>query len=496
MKQNSVLSSESSIDRLCLSLNQLSNDRQEDAGLGESHDCHVTQPTTDRVAQETARTIESEIDSISPCSESRVPPMNDIIVGGAVLPMNDVIVGGAEMTLPLEGANGVCEKEGESSDDDACVTHSDTAQNSHALLSSSRVEPHSTHSSPLTVMATPTVRLPGSSSTSDASPQSSECSHSTRPLTPPSSTPSQSPAPSTPSQLSPSPSSAPLRPAVAKDTVATDMVAQLRVDNRLPYKTDQSRSSRAGGNETTPQKDEWPDLHSFSTDEVKVQIAGTRPPDDITQYPLTINERGRGEMSPLYTSSTTSNGEVRVHPMEPPPQNGAAAYPHMGHPTPYHMPYPWMGPQGPYFYCNYNYPSGGYYPAPGPHVMWQPAHPPPMMNAPPSHTPPMCTQGGYHENGHTPLDETPPTAVGAGSSDGELDRPSSSEREEEMGGEGEKEIEGEREGEGEREREDSDEGSERASGDEDAIETSEEIVEQGGESSAIVPTHHPLETTW
>ena len=573
-KQSSVLSNESTIDELCSSLKQLGSDRQQYGALWESHDSHVVQSVDCHMTSSESHTTSSESHMTSAdgcttaphdshviesanghmtsteghvtCAEShmtppeillqqvvattshKVPPMTEGTEDLTIHHQHDSRVPPiceCEPTLHSEvsttaGVNtGDCK--GETEVVDVCGSGTDSAPASPTKPS---LQPHnvSTPQSSLTASVGHESTQPSSCSVSNASPQSSSDPTCT-PLT--SSATSQSPAPSSPpSQLSPSPSPK----HIVGDRVAMDTVARLPMTAREPYETDQAISNHTDDDQTVPQEeeDEWPDLHSPVTTEVKVHPQEAHPPHhDIIEtdsapsvikspYSLYTNEGGREDVPPLYTSSDT-NAEVRVHPFEPHLLNAAAAYPHHTHILPpYPMPWQWMTGPLPTTTLGYNYygvpylPPGSFY-AGGPQVVWSRFHGGPHVDLPPPPPPFSGPQYGVvynniNEDSSVKSDKTPPTSVvemDARSSEDEVESSVGQEEGEEREGK-DGEVE-EREGE-EREKEEGEEEEkederwvgECASG--DGGEVSDVVLEVGGDccEDVIIPAHHPLESTW
>lgn len=345
-RQDSVLSSESSIDKFHLSLKRLSDDQQ--VGLQESPDSHMTgadnhmTPENTQTNTETPRHTGMESHVTTATTETSTSNVEEIKHSDSMEEAVAADVSTGEGRLQV-------------SDSGNSSAPASPAKSSH-------------HPLPMTVLSLSVparVVAPSSSSGSEPSPHSSVCSQSTRPHSP--STPSQSPEPSTPSRVSPSPS--PTSLTVAGDTVHNK-------------ETDQSGVST---DTLAPQEDEWPDLHVTPTSDVRVQPEEPHPPQDNvnepdrnwpldSQYVTPSDEGGRCEGSDSHPSV-----EFGGHPLEPHPQNAAAAYPHMI-PPPHQYGLRWFGhplppTAGPYGYYHAPFIPQGYYPPT--HHMWPP--PPHML---------------------------------------------------------------------------------------------------------------------
>ena len=501
-RKSSVLSNESSIDELQLSLKRLSEDRQSD--LLESPDSRVIQPndhmTSDRddvttaETQQTAKEIPSAIATTdsqsSSIAQGRVPTGDAVeqVENHGTNHLNDV----CDTTgVQAHVCKGKQQHQVEESDaGNSGIPDSPVELSCHPLPVAPTLSP-----SRLSVSATAHPVPPCSSSGSGTS-------------SPSPSTPSQSPALSTPS---PSPSPSPL-------TVTGNTVTRLQSDDRMQvrYETDQSRIADVTNNDATAaQEDEWPDLHDLSTNEVRVQ---PHPPLDegrgrpVNAHYSFSNGGFRGGVTGPCPSLDSTNREVIGHPLEPHPQNAAAAYPHMIHspPPPYLQ---WFGPiptTGSYgFYSMPFIPQTcqagltGYYPG-SPQVMWSNLaapqiphpHPPYYHHSVPNGARPFFFASATRDdaiNGAPPMisDQAPPTSVSetdAQSSERDLENEKEGTVEERVEGrEGETEERGgeigEREGETEEREGEAEEG-------EGEMEEREEEVEGGegeGRESEVGP---------
>ena len=517
-RQNSVLSNESSIDELRLSLKRLSQDRQD--GIQASHDSIVIQCTEDHMTLDGGHMtagLPPQATTSQATSMRTEPKVNSTSQQSTfTLTHTTVELSTSEGLMTLHDHNRKERRVINVTDSGNSSAPPSPAKKSRRSLPTVVAPAISSLSSPFSLplpLSAPPVghppMLPSSSPGSGTSPQSSVCSHSTRPHSP--STPSQSPAPSTPSQLSPSPSPAPAPvPLVAGDTVARDMVDEVAL---AAYENDQSCRVCTNDDQTATQEDEWPDLHSPLMTEVGVQPVEPHPTQEFSnesegcqsvldaQYsnPSTVNDRITGEISGPYPSPNSTNKEVRGHPFEPHPQNAAAAYPHMIHHAPYTMRWQYFGPiptTGSYGYYNVPFgPQTSYYPT-SPHMMWPPVTSPPVHQppqyyhtSPPNSAHPDFSTSTDAQDSLQEINEAPPTSLNEDqpTSVTETEAQSSEEEQEPHEPEQLEGDEGEGEGEGEAEAE--------AEAGDGAVE-SDSISDVCEVTPVSSPTCHPLEATW